>query len=74
MYAKRQEKDLIEKELAQKFTQQLHVDSNKYTSKYLEEDLEVEEENEFPGEIYDFECLLFRFLFGRITSQYFECF
>lgn len=44
----RQEKDLIERELAQKFTQQLHVDSNKYTSKYLEEDLEVEEENEFP--------------------------
>lgn len=44
----RQEKDLIERELAQKFTQQLHVDSNRYTSTYLEEDLEVEEENEFP--------------------------
>lgn len=44
----RQEKDLIERELALKFTQQLHVDSDKNTGKYLEEDLEVEEENEFP--------------------------
>lgn len=44
----RQEKDLIERELAQKFTQQLHVDSNKFTGKYLEQELEVEEENDFP--------------------------
>lgn len=47
--SQRQEKDLIERELAEKFTQQLHVDSNKYTGKYLEEDLEDLVEKDFPG-------------------------
>lgn len=44
----RQEKDLIERELAQKFTQQLHVDSNKYDEKCLIFEEEPIIENEFP--------------------------
>lgn len=44
----RQEKDIIERELAHKFTQQLHLDSTKHTIKYLEEDLPVQVENDFP--------------------------
>jgi hypothetical protein len=45
----RLEKDKIEKELAFKFSQQLHLDSNKLSGIYLQEDLVDEEEDEFPG-------------------------
>lgn len=44
----RLEKDKIEKELAFKFSQQLHLDSSKLSGIYLQEDLIDEEEDEFP--------------------------
>ena len=50
----RMEKERIEKEIAERFSQQLHLDATKYAEIILDEEEEkVEIEDEFPGELTD---------------------
>ena len=49
-FFKRMEKERIEKELAEKFSHQLHLESNKLNI-FEQEDAEIDE---FPGEFYFF--------------------
>jgi len=49
-FFKRMEKERIEKELAEKFSHQLHLESNKLNI-FEQEDAEIDE---FPGELFFF--------------------
>lgn len=60
---RRMEKERIEKEIADKFSQQLHLDATKYTEIVLEEEEKVEIEDDFP-ELDDEQELLIRNAFN----------
>jgi hypothetical protein len=51
LFSKRLEREKIEKELALKFSQQLHLDANRFSFVTAEQE-PVIEEDEFPGTLF----------------------